>query len=660
MKRSSLYARLRGRFPLWRSFSARLTFYVVLIVAVIFLLASVIFFLYARRIVQQEAVRHAESELTGTLLRIENVLQTVETAADNMVWAIEENLDSPDSLYRITQRFLQNNPVITGSSIAFEPDYFPEKGTRFAPYTYRTKGGRLQNKQLGSEDYEYHYMDWYQIPKLLGRNYWSEPYYDSGGGECIMTTYSRVLRNGRGEIYGIFTADVDLAQLTELVGRIHPYPNSYNVMIGRGGTYLVHPYPERILAETVFTATAEMNDSTTMHIGRAMIAGKRGYEVLQNDADLSYLFYAPVEKTGWSVAVVCTHEEVFASLDRMTWLIVSVLTTGLVLLLCFCVGAVRKLTRPLKRFAESAESIAEGNLHTPLPEITTRDEMGQLRASLEYMQRSLAEYIEELTRTTSAKERIESELRIASSIQMGMIPKIFPPFPDRNDLDLFAMLIPAKEVGGDLYDFFIREERLYFTIGDVSGKGVPASLFMAVTRSLFRTMAGQYADPAEIVAALNHAVAETNESNMFVTLFVGVLELKTGILSYCNAGHNPPVWLSAQGECRFVETDANIPVGVLDGYPYTKQTEALHPGEALLLYTDGLTEAENPEKRLFGEDNLLQKADACKGEPARKVVEYLRHEVETHAAGADQSDDLTILCVRYFGAKSVSSPGDKT
>ena len=211
---------------------------------------------------------------------------------------------------------------------------------------------------------------------------------------------------------------------------------------------------ETHLDEPIFSATRDMKDTSVMSIGRRMVAGKQGMEVLQNDDTLSYVFYAPI-KTGWSVATVCPREEVFASLDKIQLRVVAIVCAGLVLLALVCARIIRHVVTPLSRFAGAARQIAGGDFNVPLPQSKYKDEMGQLHDAFEYMQKALVEYMDRLRRTTAHKERIESELRIASDIQMGMIPKLFPPFPERKDIDLFAVLKPAKEVGGDLYDFFI-------------------------------------------------------------------------------------------------------------------------------------------------------------------------------------------------------------
>ena len=335
-----------------------------------------------------------------------------------------------------------------------------------------------------------------------------------------------------------------------------------------------------------------------------------------------------------------------------------VFVVGLTSLFVFCTWAIYKLVKPLQQFAESAISIAEGNLDTPLPEIRSKDELFQLRNAFAHMLHSLKQHISDLQTTTASKERLQSELKIAHDIQMGMIPTTFP---QRQDLDLFASMTPAKEVGGDLYDFIIEGDELFFIIGDVAGKGVPASLYMAVTRTLFRNLAGRsaegrlqgknYQSAANIVREMNHAIASTNDSYIFVTVFVGVLDMKTHYLTYCNAAHNAPVMITAEGECSLLEVEANLPIGVEDHYDYDEQQVDFPPGSALLLYTDGLTEAmyfsNDGSRKLFGEHRVLHDVQKNSKASAIEVIDFLKQHVSVFADGTEQSDDLTMLFLRH-------------
>ena len=251
---------------------------------------------------------------------------------------------------------------------------------------------------------------------------------------------------------------------------------------------------------------------------------------------------------------------------------------------------------------------------------------------------------DQLEETTTAKERIESDLRIARNIQMGMVPHTFP---EREDVDLYASMTPAKEVGGDLYDYLVIGDKLFFCLGDVSGKGVPASLFMAMARNLFHVLAQQQLSPAEIATRLNNTLSEDNESSMFVTMFIGVADLTSGHLDFCNAGHNPPVLLG-DGTSEFVEMIPNAPIGLWPGLEYEGEEIADITGRPLFIYTDGLNEAENRQQEQFTDERLLEILEQTPFESSQQTIELLKAEVEKHRDGAEPNDDLTMLCVKVI------------
>ena len=263
-------------------------------------------------------------------------------------------------------------------------------------------------------------------------------------------------------------------------------------------------------------------------------------------------------------------------------------------------------------------------------------------ALLAFIMYRSAKSILKLIAVNNQKERMEGELEIAQTIQNAMLPKVFPPFADRPDLNIYGMVQPAKEIGGDLYDFYVRHEKLFFCVGDVSCKGVPASLVMATVRSLFRSTTAHAENPAEVVRELNDTLAEQNDQNMFVTLFVGVLDLATGDLHYCNAGHNAPVLGN-----QTIDVLPNLPIGIMSGFEYIEQHIQMERGATLFLYTDGLTEAENGTHEQYGEKRMLETLSQTGGLRPREIVERLQKSVDAFVADAPQSDDLTLLAIRY-------------
>ena len=630
-----------------RSVSGRLMVRVLIVSAIIFTLTFAVFLRMAANKMREEATEHAHSELSNTIHQIDAILHSVEIAVENTAWIVPHRLASPDFMYDITERLLQNNEFIYGCAVAFEPDYFASQGHYFSPYSYRDKSGEIKSKQLGSDTYDYHYMDWYQIPKLLNKPYWSEPYYDDGGGEKMMTTYSKPLYDSNGKLYAIITADLSLEWLTDLVGNIKAFDNSYNLMVSRNASFIAHPNHELILNETIFSSTYGDDDESLKKMRDDMVNCRAGQVLRDKGGDKFFVFYSPVETTQWIVAIVCSRSELYMEVKTLRNLLIFLGVLALLLMIALIYKGIRRVVAPIEDFSDVAKKIANGEFAAKLPQIKSRDELKELHDSFEYLQRSLVKYIEELKSTTANKERIESELRIAHNIQMGMLPKIFPAFPERDDLTLVARLVPAKEVGGDLYDFFIEDEKLYFIIGDVSGKGIPASLVMAVTCRLFRSVASHLDKPEEIIASLNDSLSDGNESGMFCTAFLGILDLKTGQLKYCNAGHNAPFIIGAQGDVVPMNVTPNLPLGIFSGFPYEGQEMQIERKTMLYMFTDGVNEAENNDKELFNDDRLIGLLKRNASMEPGEIIDETFEKIKLHANGAEQSDDITVMCIKY-------------
>lgn len=340
--------------------------------------------------------------------------------------------------------------------------------------------------------------------------------------------------------------------------------------------------------------------------------------------------------------------------------LLSILT--LVLITIILRRTIHRLIAPLTTFTQAADEVAQGNLQATLPEIHSEDEMQRLYHSFSTMQQSLARQMEELKIVNAERGRIEGELKVAKDIQLSMLPKMPPKFfakrsgeaergGDRGlneGFDIFGSLTPAREVGGDLYDFILRDGKLFFCIGDVSGKGVPAALVMATTLCQFRIAASHVDDVAKITAYINRNTCEGNETCIFVTFFMGMLDLKTGLLRCCNAGHNKPIVIgNGQGTMKngqFLDAKPNLPLGVSDDATYDEKEYTLAPGAMLFLYTDGLTEAMTREHKQFGSERLMAQLQGGVG--CQEQIEQITQAVHAFVGDAPQSDDLTMLAIR--------------
>ena len=555
---------------------------------------SLIQYFYTVKSIRVEARLRAESELDGAKSDIMDVVNQTEACVRNYLWVAQWCMNNPDSIARVPQRLVQDNPNIMGSTLALNPAL---GGTLRAPYTYRDQEtGAILSTTLATEAYNYPSKEWFVRPLELQAGYWSEPYFDEGGGNMLMITYSMPVTDPAGRIAAILTADISLDWLTELIGTIEVYPNSFNMVVSRTGRIMVCPVDSIIMTRSVDELAKESPDSAALNrVNRAMASGESGALSIRYGGRNNYVYYAPVRHTGWAISIILPEKEMFASVRKVGMAVKLLQIIGVLMLIII----LRMLAR------------------------------NQLKYNA----------------LNDQKKRMESELHIGHEIQMSMIPKTLPAFPDRTDLDFAASIVPAKEVGGDLYDFYIRDEKLLFCIGDVSGKGVPASLVMAVTRSLFRAVSAHEFSPSRIVMAMNESMSDSNDNDMFVTFFCGTLDLATGHLRYCNAGHNPPLILT-DNICE-LPVDPNIPLGVVKNAQFTEQNTYLRYDDALFLYTDGLTEAENATAQLFGLDRV-EKILHCR-RPSQAHLEAMQAAVNEFVGDAPQSDDLTMLFIHFLG-----------
>ena len=623
--------------------SVRLSLWIVLVAAIIFTGALRYMFSESKATVRDEAISHANHILDNTVLRIDDILDNVETAIDNMAWLPVSHLDAPDSMLVYSRQILQNNPNLYGCSIAFEPNYFKDRGQYYSIYS-EMEDDQIVTIQEGNANYQYFYMDWYLLPKLLDKPCWTEPYIDLDPDTTyvkeMIISYGRPMKDASGRFVGVISADISLSWLSQVISAVKPYPDSYSIMIGRGGTYLVHPDSTRLFYQTIFTPTLLQPDSAITNLGHAMHAGEEGMRRITIDGSPCYVFYRPLPKTGWSVAIICHESDVFRGFNRLRRAVWGIVLIGLLLMLYIVSRVITRELKPLRQLARQTKVIAAGHFDESLPDDGRTDEIGHLTKSFGDMQKSLVSYISELQATTTAKERIESELRIARDIQMSMVPA---KFPQREGLDLYATMTPAREVGGDLYGYLFQGDKLYFCVGDVSGKGVPASLFMAQATRLFRTLAAQSMMPAEICIRMNNALTDGNATHMFVTLFIGLVDLTSGHLDYCNAGHNSP----AIGN-EFLKMFPNLPIGIMPNIQYKGEQIDNIKGRPLFIYTDGLNEAENSQFDQFGNDRLLAVLNASGLDDARHVIEVMTAEVERHRNGAEPNDDLTMMFLKII------------
>ena len=648
----------------FKSFSSRLTRRVVLTVLVIMTVISLLVFLFSASVLLVFNQAHFSDIMDKANGNMAMVMSKVEVSAENIIDELSWHLATPELVSSTLKYELNTNRHLNGCGIGFVPDFYPGQGRWYEPYALNT-GGDIVMKDIGSGTHDYFNSEWYTKGLESPEGVWSNPYLDKEGAGMALCTYSRpVKEEPGGNIAGVFGADISLDEISTLIiesvdkenqdiffDEVDPQEDAYRIfcfIIGPNGDFIVHPDKERILKTNFYDYAVGSGADKYRKLGDAMRAGEKGDMIVQIDGRKSAVYYSPLLHSGWSMGIVVPVKRLLMPGFLVGSIILFLILLGLLIIFFICHRSIRRTSKPLMQLAESAREIATGKFDTELPEIRTNDEILLLRDSFDNMQQSLAQYVEELTETTARQASMENELNVARNIQMSMLPINWPAFPDRKDLDIYASLIPAKAVGGDLYDFRIRDGKLFFCIGDVSGKGIPAALVMTVISSMFRMLSASENSPARIISSLNASMAARNENMMFVTLFVGALDLASGELQYTNAGHNVPAVIS-EGKARLLEVDSNVPVGIMRDWVYSQQSVTLSPGTLFFLYTDGLTEATRSDGQMLGEERMLESlSNLAEGISCEELITRMIGEVGGFVGDAEQSDDLTMLSIRML------------
>ena len=330
-----------------------------------------------------------------------------------------------------------------------------------------------------------------------------------------------------------------------------------------------------------------------------------------------------------------------------------IIITAMIILVCFIAYTLAKrISKPIIALNEGAKIVGGGNLDYHL-DVKTGDEIQDLANSFNKMTSDLKIHIQELQKTTAAKERIESELKVATDIQTSMLPRIFPPFPNRNEFDIFATMKPAKEVGGDFYDFFlINESKLCMIIGDICGKGVPAALFMAISKTLLKTEAMRGIPPDEVLSRVNNTLYPDNDTSMFLTVLCAIFNIETGEIQIANGGHNPPLIYTGEDGFEFVSMPPGFVVGAVPDTKFECRSLTLKPNDIIFMYTDGVTEATNPDNQLFSDKRLKLYLSQLKGKDIQTIIREMGAELERFGWGSPQSDDITMMALKFHVKKA--------
>jgi sigma-B regulation protein RsbU (phosphoserine phosphatase) len=641
--------------PESKSIVTRLILVITLFCATIF--AGTLGYNYtrSRAILEHELEANARNQALSLANRVERELVSVSKVAEGVARSLETSKHTEAELCGLLRSTLAANPGIYGSGVAYEPYAFSRVERLYGRYYHREDGkSNLIRLEDSYKELPYLYWDWYQIPRELGKSEWSEPYFGEGGGKILMSTCSIPFYDttaGDKHLRGVVAADISLESLTELISSVRILKTGYAALYSRNGMILSHPQKEAVMNETFFNIAESRHDTTLRELGKKMVRGESGFVLYTSpDGARNWMYYTPIRTTGWTLSVVFPENELLENVRNLSMTMAAMGFGGLIMLSLAVVYIARSITRPLRSLVAVTEIMASGNFDVELPRARSNDEVGTLTNSFQAMATSLKEYVRNLTETTAAKERIESELNLATDIQASLLPRIFPPFPNRKEFEIYASMDPAKEVGGDFYDyFFIDDHKICFLIADVADKGVPAALYMMVAKTLLKSEGQRLGKPELILSCVNNILAADNDSCMFATVFCATLDTRSGEVHFASAGHNPPLLMTSQ-EIRYLAVRNGVVLGPMPDAVYNSETILLEPGDTLFLYTDGVSEAKNPEQQLYGEARLLQALHEAPNENLSDLIRHIRSEVQRYANGAPQSDDITMLAITYRGS----------
>jgi sigma-B regulation protein RsbU (phosphoserine phosphatase) len=513
----------------------------------------------------------------------------VHVAAENNVHDIERDIDNPDKMFDHMQRIIRQNHSIVCCALLYKQDYYPSKGRVFVPCARKDAADSIIVSRIDSTYNSYFYGEWFQQQIQADQSAWTKPYFESqffAGDQDprLLVTYVVPIHDHEGHPVALLAADLSLEWLrNELMEDIREINNQYEKGLQHQSYFFIVNRDGTII---IHPDKQRMLTQFDKNVGKMMLA-HRGTCVTEVDGVKSRLYYRSFNYVNWTMVIVTPEEVILTKARILNIIILSVMAIGLLVIYLFCRRQIKGIADPF----------------------------------------------------AAQKAGMERELNIAHNIQAALLPK---PFPEHADVDLYASQSPARDVGGDLYDYFLHNGHLVFCIGDVSGKGVPAALLMAVMRSMFRSEARRADNAADIVNAMNRNFCEEYTGGDFITMFVGILNLTTGHLDYCNAAQEAPIIAG-----QLLDIKPNLPVGALSDWNYEGQETQLQPGDMMFLYTDGLSEAMNANYEQFGRGRVLQLANEHCTVTSQQLVVFMVEEVKRHAGDAEQSDDITLMAIRW-------------
>jgi len=631
-----------------QSLATRLSLWIISLGTVIFITVLTSNYLLSRILLQNYVSDLAKTTTSSTVRKIETLFNTVSSNTDSLASVVSTTDVTARQIQQTVKAFLNANTAVYGMTVALEPHTLIESLGDFSPYYYR-KGNDLVYSDLAANNYRYWTWPWYSEPKKRNAPVWSEPYLDEGGGNVLMTTYSTpVYLTDKKTFAGVATADIALSWLDAIVKDIKIGDSGYGFIVSGNDVVIAHPDESLNMKKLVDIVDKKMvPDNWKKYISSKSLSSSVYLKTqCQHRDGFCWVAIESLGNTGWKAVIVLPEQELISAINLLTIKISIIAVIGLLILLSVIVLITRHLIEPLNKLASATKDIGAGHLDTELPEAERKDEIGSLTEDFGSMRDALKIYIAEIQEASAKQQKLESEIQIAKDIQMSMIPGSGNVASKHDAYQLYALLRPARTVGGDLYYYQMSDRQLNFIIGDVSDKGIPAALFMAKTVTLYTRALKEKLTPGQTLTMMNDLLSQNNEACMFVTALCGCINLDTGAIVMANAGHMNPVIKNHRQTAEY-EINGATALGLMEDVNYPDIEFQLQHDTSLIMYTDGISEAHDGSSAQYTDTRLTGFIDSIQSTDSEVLGNSIINSVDDFAAGTQQFDDITLLIIRY-------------
>jgi len=628
-------------------YSLQIAFYIAIITLIIFSLMYTVNTVFVQKIMIKNAEQLAKSmtwevinKINGTLTKIEKINSNINYLVHNL--HIEQKEQS-----KYIKKQIYEDSEIYSVCVAYTHEYL-RRHPYLSSFVLKTKDSLFVEEDISKYASEYELDDWFIIPQVKRKRYWSEPWIDKNVGNETITSFSEPIYENN-EVIGIVRTDISLQVLQRTVSSIRIAKVGYAVLLSSNGTFITHPADSLILHYTIFNYTEQVQSTTLNEVGRNMVKGETGFvNIPYSDKYISsWMFYAPISHNNWSVAIKFNENEIMGDQKRVNLIFTIILVLGFIILLLSFQTRITTIFKPLRLLSEAALKIGRGDFQTKIPETKTKNEVSLLTEAFSKMQSELITYTDNLIKTNREKDKITAEIKFAAQIQQNIVPSNQNLIPEIKEVSVYGILESAEEIGGDMYDVFpIDDKRICFAIADVFGKGIVAAMMMTMVHTLIRSKAKLITSVKTLTREINTYLYENNKQSNFITIIVGILDISTGLLEFCNSGHTPIYLRKENQQCiRYGETHTTA-LGIFPELDITSTVIQLSVEDCLIMFTDGITEAMSENEIFFGYERLESIVCQLQNPTPESIIKAILKGVRSFTGHDKQSDDLSILVIK--------------